>query len=220
MTRHILFDLDGTVADTAPDLALALNLLREESGQLPLDFDRIRPVVSLGATAMLKLAFTVEEQNPEFARLRNRFLELYSQNILCKSRLFPGISVVLDYLDENKMPWGIVTNKPGWLTRPLLDALTLTHRCKCIISGDTLPQRKPHPAPLLYACDLMSCPPADTTYIGDALTDIKAGASAGMTTGIARYGYLEPGATPDSWGADVIFDEPVEILAWLQKKYP
>jgi len=216
MTRHILFDLDGTLADTAPDLALALNLLREESGLRPLDFDRIRPVVSLGATAMLKLAFTVAEQDPEFASLRNRFLEAYSQNILRTTRLFPGMPAVLDYLDANNIAWGIVTNKPDWLTRPLLDALALTHRCKCIVSGDTLPQRKPSPAPLLYACDLMACPPADTAYIGDALTDIEAGTSAGMTTGIARYGYLEPGAMPDSWGADVIFDEPIEILAWLQ----
>lgn len=218
MPKHILFDLDGTVADTAPDLALALNLLRQEHDKPPLALSEIRSVVSLGGIAMIKLAFNITELDPEFARLRDKFLAMYHQNIFRHTRLFPGIAMVLDHLDTRKHAWGIVTNKPGWLTEPLLEALDLKHRTGCIVSGDTLPHRKPSPEPLLHACRLIGCSPADTTYIGDSPGDIEAGLNAGMTTGIASYGYLESGATPASWGADFIFETPADILNWLQAK--
>jgi N-acetyl-D-muramate 6-phosphate phosphatase len=213
--RQLLFDLDGTIADTAPDLALALNLLRAEHGQPALDFARIRPLVSAGAAAMVCDAFSITEQVPQFHPLRERFLALYSENICCHSRLFPGMDQVLDYLDDNRIRWGIVTNKPGWLTEPLLHAMALHTRSGCIVSGDTLPRRKPHPEPLLHACQLMACRPEETAYIGDARTDIQAGASAGMATGVALYGYLEPGTQADEWGADTLFQQPLDILSWL-----
>ncbi len=218
MPGHILFDLDGTVADTAPDLALALNLLRLEYDMPPLDFREIRSVVSLGAVAMIKLAFKIPESDPEFEKLRNKLLEIYSQNICAHTTLFPGMASVLDHLDTGGYSWGIVTNKPAWLTGPLMEALNLNHRAGCIVSGDTLSQRKPSPEPLLHACKLMACLPADTTYIGDTATDILAGVNAGMFTGVARYGYLESGATPHNWGADILFETPLDILHWLQAK--
>jgi len=218
MTRHILFDLDGTLADTAPDLAMALNLLRQEYQKPALEFDIIRPAVSIGAIAMLKLAFTTAEMQSSQEQLRNRFLQLYSQNIYCQTRLFPGMASVLDKLDSQNIRWGIVTNKPDWLTRSLLEAMNLARRSQCIVSGDTLPQRKPSPEPLLHACKLMNCQPEDTAYIGDAITDIQAGINAGMKTGVARYGYLDAHAQPEQWGADVLFSSPLDILDWIQFK--
>ncbi len=218
MVRHLLFDLDGTIADTAPDLAQALNLLREEHDRPALDLARIRPLVSAGAAAMICDAFAISAQAPQFSALRERFLAIYSENICCHTLLFPGMDQVLDYLDAEKIRWGIVTNKPGWLTMPLLDAMALDRRSACIVSGDTLPLRKPHPEPLLHACRLMACRPEETAYIGDAHTDIQAGATAGMATGLALYGYLEPDAQPHSWGADILFHKPLDILDWLPVK--
>lgn len=217
MTDHILFDLDGTLADTAPDLAHALNLLRTEHELPVLEFSSIRPLVSAGAAALVRFGFNLDERHPDFEALRQRFLTLYSENICHHTRLFPGMEQVLDFLDSQNRRWGIVTNKPGWLTEPLLSAMNISHRSACIVSGDSLSARKPSPEPLLHACNLMTCPPNRTIYIGDASTDIKAGLNAGMTTGIARYGYIEPQARPDSWGADYIFDDPRDILEWLQK---
>ncbi len=219
MKMRILFDLDGTLADTAPDLAMALNLLRQENHKPALDFEFIRPAVSIGAIAMLNLAFSPAEMESSQEQLRNRFLQLYSQNIYCKTRLFPGMESVLDNLDNQNIRWGIVTNKPDWLTRPLLEAMDLSRRCQCIVSGDTLPQRKPSPEPLFHACKLMNCQPEDTIYIGDAITDIQAGVNAGMKTGVARYGYLEAHARPEQWGADVLFSTPLDILDWLRSKF-
>ena len=214
--KHILFDLDGTLADTAPDMAFALNKLRQQRGKPPLEFDKIRPVVSLGGAAMIKLAFNLTVDDTEFEALRKNFLEIYSQNIFRNTRLFPGMDHVLDTLEANNCQWGIVTNKPGWLTGPLLEAMELDNRASCVISGDTLPYNKPRPEPLLHACSLMDCSPGDTVYIGDARRDIEAGKNAGMSTIIARYGYIENGEVPDTWGADVIIDTPLEILEWLK----
>lgn len=217
MTDYILFDLDGTLADTAPDLAHALNLLRLENKLSALDFAAIRPLVSIGAAAMVRFAFSIDERDPRFEPLRQRFLTLYSENICKHTRLFPGMEKVLDFLDTDRQRWGIVTNKPGWLTQPLLKAMGLSTRTTCVVSGDTLSARKPSPEPLLHACQLLTCPPERTTYIGDALTDISAGLSAGMTTGVARYGYIDADTSLDSWGAHYIFEQPVDILEWLQK---
>ena len=140
MVRHLLFDLDGTIADTAPDLAQALNLLREEHDRPALDLARIRPLVSAGAAAMICDAFAISAQAPQFSALRERFLAIYSENICCHTRLFPGMDQVLDYLDTKKIRWGIVTNKPGWLTMPLLDAMALDRRSACVVSGDANPR--------------------------------------------------------------------------------
>ena len=218
MPAPVLFDLDGTVADTAPDLAHALNRLRLEHELPAFEFSVLRPLVSAGAAAMLRFAFEIDQYHPRFGSLRERFLALYSENICLHTCLFPGMDAVLDFLDKRHIRWGIVTNKPGWLTVPLLTRMDLAHRAACIVSGDSLSVSKPSPEPLFHACRLMDCPPERAIYIGDASTDIQAGLNAGMTTGIAHYGYLETGADPHTWGAHFIFEQPVDILKWLQAR--
>jgi len=216
--NHVLFDLDGTLADTAPDLAFALNQVRREYGQPPLAYMKIRSVVSLGGAAMINLAFAISPGDSGYDQIRTRFLDIYHQNILRETRLFPGIERVLDTLESEDRNWGIVTNKPGWLTDPLLEKMKLSKRAGCVISGDTLPFSKPHPEPLLHACRLMNCLPAETVYIGDAQRDIEAGKNAGMPTMIAGYGYIEEDMALDSWGANMIINSPIEILEWLNQQ--
>jgi len=213
--RCILFDLDGTLVDTAPDLANALNRTLVNHGRQPLTFDAIRPSVSLGGVAMIKLGFNLDESDPDFTPLRNEFLAIYRDNLSHHSRLFPGMEQVLAGLDEMKASWGIVTNKPGWLTNPLMGALHLDTRTDCIVSGDTLEQRKPHPAQLFHACELLQRVPAETLYVGDARRDIEAGVNAGMTTLVAAYGYIDTNENPENWGADGMIDSPEEIMAWV-----
>ena len=213
--RCILFDLDGTLVDTAPDLANALNRTLVNHGRQPLTYDAIRPSVSLGGVAMIKLGFNLDESDPDFTPLRNEFLAIYRDNLSHHSRLFPGMEQVLAGLDEIKASWGIVTNKPGWLTNPLMEALHLDTRTACIVSGDTLEQRKPHPAQLFHACELLQRVPAETLYVGDARRDIEAGVNAGMTTLVAAYGYIDTNENPENWGADGMIDSPEEIMAWV-----
>jgi phosphoglycolate phosphatase len=208
----VLFDLDGTLIDTAPDLSYALNLLREEHGMPPIDYEKFRNVVSLGGTAMIRMGFNINSTDPQFHDIRSQFLDLYSQNIYRSSRLFDGMDQVLHILDSQKINWGIVTNKPGWLTSPLLKKMQLDSRAICVISGDTLPYAKPHPEPLLHACKIMNCSPVNALYVGDAKRDIEAGVNAGMSTMIAAYGYIEEHAQLDEWGANAIVDSPLQIL--------
>ena len=212
----VLFDLDGTLVDTAPDMANALNRTLVNHGRLPLAFETIRPSVSLGGVALVKLAFELDEADPELDRLRKEFLAIYRDNLSRESCLFPGMELVLAGLEEISASWGIVTNKPAWLTNPLMQDLQLDARTGCIVSGDTLEQRKPHPAPLLHACELLQCNPGETVYVGDARRDIEAGASAGMTTLVAAYGYIDKADNPDDWGADGLVDSPEEILSWVR----
>ena len=164
---------------------------------------------------MIKLGFNLDESDPDFAPLRNEFLAIYRDNLSHHSRLFPGMEQVLAGLDEMKASWGIVTNKPGWLTNPLMEALHLDTRTDCIVSGDTLEQRKPHPAQLFHACELLQRVPAETLYVGDARRDIEAGVNAGMTTLVAAYGYIDTTENPENWGADGMIDSPEEIMAWV-----
>ena len=212
----VLFDLDGTLVDTAPDMANALNRTLVNHGRQPLAFETIRPSVSLGGVALVKLAFELDEADPELDRLRKEFLAIYRDNLSRESCLFPGMELVLAGLEEISASWGIVTNKPAWLTNPLMHDLQLDARTGCIVSGDTLEQRKPHPAPLLHACELLQCNPGETVYVGDARRDIEAGASAGMTTLVAAYGYIDKADNPDDWGADGLVDSPEEILSWVR----
>ena len=212
----VLFDLDGTLVDTAPDMANALNRTLVNHGRQPLAFETIRPSVSLGGVALVKLAFELDEADPELDRLRKEFLAIYRDNLSRESCLFPGMELVLAGLEEISASWGIVTNKPAWLTNPLMQDLQLDARTGCIVSGDTLEQRKPHPAPLLHACELLQCNPGETVYVGDARRDIEAGASAGMTTLVAAYGYIDRADNPDDWGADGLVDSPEEILSWVR----
>jgi phosphoglycolate phosphatase len=211
----LLLDLDGTLLDTAPDMGGALNRLRVERGLEPLPFSRIRPVVSHGAARLVTLGFP-DAAGEEFETLRLRFLEIYAQNLAAGTRLFPGFDPVLDEIERRGQPWGIVTNKPGWLTDPLLAVLGLDRRAGCVVSGDTLPERKPHPMPLLHAAGLLGVPPDRCVYVGDAQRDIQAGRAAGMTTVVASYGYLAADDDPESWGPAGIVSEPAELLAWME----
>ena len=210
-----LFDLDGTLVDTAPDLADALNRTRANHGLPPLPFEAIRPTVSLGGAAMVRAGFGVAEDDPGFIPLRDEFLALYRDGVARRSRLFPGMERVLAWLEDNGVPWGIVTNKSGWLTTPLTQALGLAARARCIVSGDTVEQPKPHPAPLLHACKLLGCAPPEALYVGDAKRDMEAGRRAGMTTIVAAYGYIEAGENPADWQADGLIRHPAELLDWL-----
>ena len=213
--RTVLFDLDGTLADTAPDLAWALNQVLQEQGREPLPYEQIRPVVSHGGIALIKLGFAIDPQAPEFQPLRERLLTIYRANIARETRLFDGMPELLKALEARGINWGVVTNKPAWLTEPLLAALDLTPRCATTISGDTLPQRKPHPAPMLLACEQAGSQAAQCLYLGDAERDVQAGRAAGMTTLVAGFGYLGTEDHPEGWGADGIIDHPLQLLDHL-----
>jgi phosphoglycolate phosphatase len=210
----LLLDLDGTLLDTAPDMGGALNRLLIEADREPLPLASIRPVVSHGAMRLVSLGFP-EASGAEFERLRLRFLDLYSQNLAERTRLFPGIEPVLEALERLGLPWGVVTNKPGWLTDPLLAALGLDRRAGCVVSGDTLAERKPHPLPLLHAAGLVGVAPANCVYVGDAERDIQAGRAAGMTTVVAAYGYISSDDDPTGWQPTGIIAEPIELLDWI-----
>ena len=214
MCSALLLDLDGTLLDTAPDMGGALNRLRVEAGREPLPLAMIRPVVSHGAMRLVSLGFP-EATGAEFERLRLRFLDLYSQNLAEGTRLFPGMEPVLDELARLGLPWGIVTNKPGWLTDPLLAALGLHERASCVVSGDTLAERKPHPLPLLHAAAIVGVAPGYCIYVGDAERDIQAGRAAGMTTVVAAYGYISADDDPAGWQPTGIVAEPIELLDWI-----
>jgi N-acetyl-D-muramate 6-phosphate phosphatase len=213
--KTVFFDLDGTLVDTAPDLASALNCLVDECGFSPLAFERIRSHVSRGSAALVKLAFGEALGDDEFERRRLRLLDIYSQCLSRESRLFPGAERLLDALQDAGLNWGVVTNKPGWLTDPLLRALGIYERAACVVSGDTTDQRKPHPKPLLHAARLVGSKPRHCLYVGDDPRDIKAGNAAGMVTLVATYGYIDGNETIDGWGADGRIDHPEELLAWL-----
>jgi phosphoglycolate phosphatase len=213
----ILFDLDGTLLDTAPDLAHAVNSVRRERDLAPLSLQAVRPHVSHGSYALTRVGFGVEESSADFEPLRQRLLEIYHQNIALHTRLFDGMEGLLADLEQWQIRWGVVTNKPGWLTEPLLASLGLDHRPACVISGDSTSKRKPHPDPLLRAAERIGVAPEQCMYVGDAERDIKAGRSAGMFTVVALYGYIAPGESPETWGADGSVAEPGELTRWLAR---
>jgi len=214
--RTVLFDLDGTLLDTAPDLGFALNTVLIEQQREPLPMSTIRPIISLGAGAMITLGFALNKGDPEFEPLRQRLLTAYADHIADHTCLFPGMDDVLVYLETHGIQWGIVTNKSTRYTVPLLERVGLAQRGVCTVSGDTLPEKKPHPAPLLHACQLAKTTPAESVYVGDALRDIEAGQRAGMRTLVALYGYIDPILdTPDQWGATGLLQQPGDLLSWL-----
>lgn len=215
MIHLVLFDLDGTLADTAPDMAAALNQLRTEENLPPLAYADIRPEVSHGSPALLKLGFDLTSDAPAYPELRQRFLDLYEARLCRETVLFPGVPDLLDTIEKQGLRWGIVTNKPGWLTEPLLVQLALTARAACVVSGDTMPNRKPHPDQLLHACKLTHTVPANCVYVGDAIRDVQAAHAAGMATVVARYGYIAAHEQPADWDADIMIDTPTGLLPWL-----
>lgn len=210
----VLFDLDGTLLDTAPDMIAALNQLLAEESCDPIDFDHGRANVSNGALRLIDIAFGELEQAHRLS-LRDRYLALYENHLSTHTTLFDGMDTVLEHLEQADIHWGIVTNKPGYLTEPLLDALGLLARCACVISGDTLPERKPHPQPLLHAAQLIGIEPTDAMYVGDASRDIEAGRAAGMITVAATYGFIMPDDDPTAWQADYTIGNPVDLLTLI-----
>ena len=217
MTKYtaVLFDLDGTLVDTAPDLGFALNTLLQQEGYSPIPHQLIRPEASNGSARLLGLGFNITAADANYLPLQQRFIKLYQDNITRESDLFSGIALLLKQLEDTNIPWGIITNKPAFLTTPLVTQLGLDKRAACVISGDTTAHSKPHPAPMLYACELISQTPENCIYIGDAERDIKAGKNANMTTLIARYGYISSSDNIKDWQADGIIDHPSELLQWL-----
>lgn len=217
MITTVLFDLDGTLADTAPDLAAALNRVLLDQGHEPLPYAHIRPEVSHGAAALIRLGFGLAPGDAAFDELRQALLDEYGRHIAGETRLFPGMADVLTGIEQRGMRWGVVTNKPAFLTEPLLAALEVAERAACVVSGDTLPQRKPDPAPMLHACRTAGSEPGQCVYVGDAERDILAGRRAGMRTLVARFGYIGDGIDPAEWLADAMVDSPLEILTWLEE---
>lgn len=217
--RAALFDLDGTLLDTAPDMIAALNALRAELASAPLPGTLLRPQVSNGAIAMIRTAFP-EAAGEEFERLRVRFLDIYRANLVVHTQLFPGFEAVLQQLEACALPWGVVTNKAAWLTEPLLDALGLRQRAGCVLSGDSLPERKPHPRPLLVAAERLGVPAGDCVYVGDALRDVQAANGAGMRALGAGFGYLNPLDEPQHWPVAGWLATPADLLPWLDLRGP
>ncbi|MCL6555562.1 MAG: phosphoglycolate phosphatase [Burkholderiales bacterium] len=215
MIEAVLFDLDGTLADTAPDLAAALNEQRRLHGLPPLPFELIRPVASHGARGLLALGFNLTPRSPEFAAMRAQFLDLYERRLAAHTALFPGMAETLDAIEARALRWGVVTNKPARFTLPLLRALGLHPRAGCIVSGDSTAQAKPHPEPLLHAATELGLSPAHCLYVGDAERDVAAARAAGMPVVVALYGYLAAEDEPANWGASGLINTPQEILDWL-----
>mgnify|MGYP001820779503 FL=1 len=213
--RTVLFDLDGTLLDTAPDLADALNAVLVENRREPLPYEEIRGVDSHGGMALIRLGFGISPDDPDIEPLRQRLLDIYLANIANRTRPFPGITELLDELERRGLNWGVVTNKPGWLTDPLLRQLDLYDRAACVVSGDTLSERKPHPAPMLHACSRTGSLPAQCVYVGDAERDIEAGRNARMHTLVALFGYFMADDRPLEWLADGSISQPLDLLEWL-----
>lgn len=219
-TRCVLFDLDGTLVDTAPDLAWSLNQVRAEQGLEALPFDTIRPHASHGARALIRCGFELDEDQVGYEPLRQRLLTIYEDNIARESRLFPGMAPLLAELESRAIRWGVVTNKPARFTDPLIAALGLAARTACVVSGDTTLNSKPHPEPLLHASRVVGVSTEDCLYVGDAERDIVAGRDAGMKTLVALFGYLGADDRPQDWQADGLIERPLEILEWLSDSEP
>jgi N-acetyl-D-muramate 6-phosphate phosphatase len=213
----VLFDLDGTLADTAPDMARTVNEMRVRRGLAPVAGELVRPHVSKGARGMLLAAFKVTSEDPQFATLRDEFLDIYAGNLCVDTCLFPGMDEVLDRLDALGIRWGVVTNKFERFARPLIEALGLGARAAVVVGGDTCSRAKPHADPLLHAAQAMSVSPAATLYVGDDERDVQAARAAGMPVLVAGYGYLGDGPPPATWGADGILASPLEIDAWIAR---
>ena len=212
----VLFDLDGTLVDTFPDLADALDFAVRDAGAGAVDRTRLRPLISRGTREMIASVLPSNTDDERFDGARRRFLARYSERIAVRSRLFPGIESVLRTLEERGVRWGIVTNKHAWLTEPLLAELDLRRRAHCVVSGDSTAHPKPHPAPLLLACDRLSIAPGAAVYVGDSRSDIESGRAAGVTTVSAGWGYLDPNDPPQRWEADVAIETPDELFDWVR----
>jgi N-acetyl-D-muramate 6-phosphate phosphatase len=216
-TRHalVLFDLDGTLIDSAPDLAGAANAMREARGMQALSVAALRPMVGAGARGMVRLAFGVHPGEADYEALRTEFLDRYERASLVHTAVFDGVQPVLSRLDAQGRPWGIVTNKAERFTHRIVEGLGLKQRAAVVVCGDTTAHSKPHPAPLLEAARRAGATAGDCVYVGDDARDIEAGRAAGMATLAAAWGYLGQGEPIEAWGADAVLAEPAALLHWL-----
>lgn len=215
MINSVLFDLDGTLLDTASDLGNALNELRGNHKLEPLPLATIRPYAGYGSREMLKLAFDIDENHPHYTNYLDDFLHLYQTHLTKTTRFFPGMQDLLNELDEREITWGIVTNKPSRFAFDLLKAMDLDKRAACIVCGDSLSKRKPDPDQILHACDLLNITPANTLYIGDTMIDVTASKAAGTKSLVALYGYIKAEDDPQKWQADGYIHQPMDVLHWL-----
>ncbi len=216
MIDAVLFDLDGTLADTAADLGAVLNRLRTEAGQTPLPAEAIRPHVSKGVRGLLGIGFDLAPKNEGYIELHRRFLDYYGESLCLATRLFDGMAELLNRLEADDIKWGVVTNKTSRYTLPLMKGLGLLQRAACIVSGDSSPRPKPAPDPLLLASTLAGAAPARCLYVGDDLRDIQAARAAGMGAIAAAWGYLGDGLPLEEWGADTILQTPADLSGLLQ----
>lgn len=213
----VLFDLDGTLLDTAHDMGFALNQIRQKYGLPALPLAEIRPAVGQGIKGLLKLGLDIHEEQANFNDLLNECLDEYALHVTKTTHLFPTMDNVLTHLESRHIPWGIVTNKPQRFTQPILKNLQLDQRASCIISGDTLPTRKPDPAQILHACKLLKQPTAAVLFVGDSNVDVLASKAAGTTSLVALYGYIDKKEDPFLWNADGYIHSPDEIIGWLEQ---
>ena len=206
-----LFDFDGTMADTAGDMVNALNILLKRYKKSPLPLEQLRCYVSNGTPALLKIGFGCTPNSSNFEELKNQFLEIYEENVCSYTVLFSGMEKILEQCEKTNLPWGIVTNKPEYLTILVLNQLGLSDLVACLVGGDTISERKPSPAPILHACSMVDIAPEHSVYIGDSSRDIDAGKAAGVETVAAAYGYILPGDDPYGWGAHYSVDTVGDI---------
>ena len=214
----LLFDLDGTLFDTAPDIIDALNRVLREHGRTEVSLDLLRSRINGGSLALLGHTFNIDEHHPDFAGLKEKLLSHYAEISDYKTTFFAGIPELLDHLDDNQVPWGIVTNRFTRLAQPLLKHFGIAERTRCLVGADLVKAPKPEPDSLLHACELLNINPKKTLYIGDSYSDIKAAHAAGMSAMLAMYGYIPSNESPRHWGADYRVNSPTEILDWLRSK--
>ncbi|WP_097460521.1 HAD-IA family hydrolase [Mangrovitalea sediminis] len=215
----VLFDLDGTLVDTAPDFIYCINLLRHRRGLPTLPDGSIRPFVSNGTRAMIQAGFGLTGEALDNTPLIDEFLDLYAEHLTRETRLFPALEQTLDWLDESGIAWGIVTNKPRRFSSPLIAGLGLEKRCRALVCPDDVIARKPDPESLLLACRQLDALPTASLYVGDHFRDIEAGRRAGMKTLAAAWGYIDDIATVADWQADTILAQSTDLLPWLKRRY-
>jgi phosphoglycolate phosphatase len=215
----VLFDLDGTLIDSAPDLAATANAMRTHRGLPELPFETLRPMVGAGARGMLGVALNTTPEHDEFIALRDEFFERYEQRLLHLTRPFVDVPLMLKGLQDRALPWGVVTNKMARFGEPITQSMSLFQRCGVHIYGDTTAHSKPHPEPLLEAARRLNVAPHSCVYVGDDLRDVQAGRAAGMFTLAAAWGYLGQGEAVEDWGADAVVQSPLEVFNWLGTRY-
>ncbi|KJH81425.1 N-acetylmuramic acid 6-phosphate phosphatase MupP [Pseudomonas sp. KSR10] len=215
--RAVLFDMDGTLLDTAPDFIAVAQAMRLARGLDRVPDQQVRDVVSGGARAMVLSAFDVDPLSDEFEVLRLEFLDRYQEHCAVESRLYEGMEELLVEIEKTNLIWGVVTNKPLRFAEPIMHQLGLASRSAVLVCPDHVSKSKPDPEPMLLACSQLDLDPSTVLFVGDDLRDIESGRAAGSRTAAVRYGYVHPDDDPDTWGADMVVDHPLELLALLHR---